>query len=159
MCSAVKPFFRVEERNCPLLGEFFFLSPLRHSREDSFVRTLYLFQVKNRTTPFVCQKAWSVSCSGLFLGVCLVFPWSSLLRGRFRSLFAVGWKARKGVPVCTWEECSVTINRFRCWDGFTFFQSLTWSAFFSPCSLPWRLLRLNLYLFSTKIGSRCLCVR
>jgi hypothetical protein len=53
---AVKPFFRVEEWNCSLLGVFFPPS-LGHSGENFFVGTLYLFEVKNQTMPFVSEKA------------------------------------------------------------------------------------------------------
>jgi hypothetical protein len=64
-------------------------SPLRHSRENFFVRTSYFFQVKDRTLLFVCEKVWSLSCVGLFLGVCL-FP-VQLIAERSFSLALCAW--------------------------------------------------------------------
>jgi hypothetical protein len=57
-CSTVELFFRVEEGNCLFLGVCVCVcfSPLRHSRENFFVRTSYLFQVQDRTLLFVCEK-------------------------------------------------------------------------------------------------------
>jgi len=147
----------MDERICSLLGVCVcvYFPHFSHSREDSFFRALYLFQVKNRSTPFVLESVIS-SCVGLFVGVSLFFPCSSLSRGRFRSL---GWKACKGVPVCSWEEWSVTINRVRCWNDFTFFKSGTWSAFFPVPHCREDFFAWTLYLLQTKIGALCLCLR
>ncbi len=61
----------MEERNCPLLGVcvcVWFFSPFSLSR-GFFCSNFVFVSSENRTTPFVCEKAWSVSCVGLFLGV------------------------------------------------------------------------------------------
>lgn len=81
----------MEERNCSCLGVcvcVFF--PLPYSREESFVRILYLFQVENGTTLFVCGKAWLVSCGDLFLGVFFFLP-LQLIAERTFSLALCGW--------------------------------------------------------------------
>ncbi len=84
----------VGERKGPLLGVcFFFFFPFRHSREECFFRTLYLFQVKNWIKPFVCEKAWRASCVGLFLGVCLFSV--QLISERTFALALCGWLKRQ----------------------------------------------------------------
>jgi len=50
------------------------------------------------------------------------------------------------VPVCTREEWSMTVNRVHCWEDLIPHVS----RFFSPCSLPWRLLRLSLVLITNQ---------
>jgi hypothetical protein len=83
--------------------------PFAYSQKVLFVRILYLFKVQNRTTLFVCGKAWLVSCGDLFLGVFFFFPLQLIaertfshalcgwLKGQNRS---AGWYSRRVVSVC-----------------------------------------------------------
>jgi hypothetical protein len=97
------------------------------------------------------DACWSASWVGLFLGVCLFFQCTSFLTERFHSLFAVGWNARNGVPVCTREEWSVIVNRVRCWDEFTFFQSSRDQLFFPLAHCREDFFVSTLFLSQTKI--------
>jgi hypothetical protein len=103
-------------------------NPVPCFREDSCVQILYFFQVKNRTTLFVWDNAWSVSCGVLIFGF---FVFSSLACHCWKDVFAGSLRLVDG-PKTEWQkDCLLIECVFPGWlqRGVLFLSFLSvWSA-------------------------------